>query len=735
MGKKSRRRRRARSSPAKNSRSNSSKNRLIQGLENSVLAMLYSTQNGAPSLTDIAQSVLGKRTVGSSLKDAFSSLLHSRAIVKVDKKHFQLSKSAPLYTGTLTQHPRGFGFVKITGKHKNAPEISEDLYVARTRMADAVHGDTVLARLSDGSSKSRPEASIIRVLEHGSDILAGYFVSDAKGDFVYPEDSRYPFIVQVAPVDDPHLQNGNAVIVQIKKTSRKANIIQGTLIEVLGPPENIDVQMRFVIEKFTLPHIFSQQTCREVETLQMPEKVPPNREDLRHLPHITIDGESAKDFDDAVCVTKNQSGYTLFVSIADVSHFVLPGTALDTDAYERGTSIYFPGRVIPMLPEKLSNNLCSLIPDQDRFTVTAILDFDKSGNRTNSRFCRSVINSHQRFTYTTVKQIVIDKDQQTQDKHKSHLPMLSWCQELATLLLKKRKKRGSIGFSLPEPEILLDQDGNISSIKRADRNFAHQIIEEFMLAANEAVASLFSRNKIKALYRIHELPDYTKVTEFSEFAKTLDLHLPPPTVSPEWFGQVLELCQNSPKEYIVNNLLLRTMQQARYSPDNAGHFALAAEDYTHFTSPIRRYPDLLVHRALCQHLDQQQHDQKASQQLLQLREQGTFLSARERAAVTAEREMGDRLKLLYMQNHLGEKYRAIISGVTDFAFFIELLELFISGSVPLELLEDDYYLFDPKHHRVIGEISGKIYQIGDIIEVSAVEVDKNNNRVIFMPSS
>jgi len=685
-------------------------------------------------MAEIAKATTGKRTISHELKAAFAHLLQQRSITRHDKKNYVISPTAPLYTGTLQQHPRGFGFVLISEKHDRAPDLHRDVYVAASQLGEAMHGDQVLVRLLDSSTTSRPEGSIIHVMERGPDTIAGFFKREKRGAFVYPEDIRYPFIIQVDPDYNATIDNGTVVIVRIHPSKQAGRTIHGTIIEVLGSADNIDVQMRLVIEKFRLPHIFSPASAAEAETLNEAITPDPNREDLRNVLHVTIDGETAKDFDDAVSVSRTDDGYCLHVSIADVAYFVKPNSAIDKDAYQRGTSIYFPGRVIPMLPEKLSNNLCSLIPGRDRLAITAILDFDSNGHRRTVRFCRSVIRSHNRFTYTTVRKILIDKDEETRAKYAKFLPMLQVAEELARKLLRLRKERGSIGFTLPEPEITLEPDGRIKSIRRAERNFAHQIIEEFMLAANEAVAETFTRKKRAALYRIHELPDFAKVTEFSIFAKTLDLHLPPPEASPEWFGKVIDACQNTPKEYIVNNLLLRTMQQARYSAENVGHFALAAENYTHFTSPIRRYPDLTVHRELCRLLQEEQKKGLAGKTGSNLADQGDFLSGRERTAVSAEREMNDRLKMLYMEKHLEEDFIAIISGVTDFAVFVELLDLFISGAIPLELLGDEYFLFDPKHYRVIGEISGKTYQIGDTINVTATEIEKNKNRIIFRPS-
>lgn len=708
--------------------------RIDDSRENELLSLLYGLQEPI-SIHEITKMMTGGRSVSKELKLITERLLHAKILRRIGKKHFELTSYAPLYEGTLEQNPRGFGFVSVLQRHGTAPDLTRDAYVSAARMGSAMHGDRVLIRVLKVSGSGRPESVVLKIIERGSTTLAGIFFKDTRGEYVSPEDTRFPYIIKVDSSQYPDLENGNAVIVKIKPPKEPTRTLTGTITEILGPPDSIDVQMRLVIEKFKLPHIFNQDALEEAAAL--PEEIVADsaREDLRHIDHVTIDGETAKDFDDAVAVHKTETGYRLYVSIADVSHFVQPGSALDADAYQRGTSIYFPGRVIPMLPEKLSNNLCSLLPNTDRLAVTATLDFDLSGQLIHRHFSRSLICSKQRFTYTTVRQILIDQNPEALQQHAHFLPMLTDAASLARLLLKKRQDRGSIGFSLPEAEISLDTDGRISTIARAERNFAHQIIEEFMLAANEAVALTFTQHKRQSLYRIHEPPDPEKVEEFGTFAKTLDLQLPPTENQPEWFAQVLTLCQGSPKEYIVNNLLLRTMQQARYSPKNVGHFGLAATDYTHFTSPIRRYPDLMVHRELCRMIEQTVAAPSAMPGGQTLKENGEFLSGRERTAVGAEREMTNRLKLIFMEKHIGESFDAIISGVSNFAFFVELLELFISGSVALDQLTDDYYLFDEKHYRLIGEVSGNRFQLGDLIRVTLIDVDKNNNRINFKPSS
>jgi len=709
--------------------------RADKSLERLVLTHLY--QRGrATSQADLIAELNLERGARKELAILLASLVEQKVLNHTSKDTFALGKQSNLITGVLEQNPRGFGFVTGATAVIGSLAYAKDPTVEAYHMGAARHGDRVLVRVYKIRQDGRPEAELVSVLERGSDRLAGFISFEQSRVRLTPEDPRFPFIVEIVGKVPEGAKEGDAVIVQLADgadITEQVGPLRGQIIEVLGDPGLIDVQMRLVIEKFKLPHVFSEQA--EQEAARLPEVITEEtggkgREDLREIQHVTIDSETAKDFDDAVAVVKSKRGFRLYVSIADVSHFVRPGTALDIDAYARGTSIYFPGRVIPMLPEKISNNLCSLIPDQDRLAFTAIIDFDRQGNVVNKRFVKSIIRSHKRFTYTIVRQILIDNDQDVRRAHKPFLTPLKWAGELATILQKLRKDRGAIGFTLPEPDIGLDESGRIASIGRAERNFAHQIIEEFMLSANEAVAETFTERSVNALYRIHERPDPVKVEEFSGFAKTLGLNIPKHREDPDWFGQILDMVKGSPKEYVINNLLLRTMQQARYDMRNVGHFGLAATDYTHFTSPIRRYPDLLVHRALYDFISRSKENKK-NLSVEKLKVIGPFLSTRERVAVNAEREMNDRLKVRYMQDKIGESFDGVISGVNSFAFFVELLELFISGSVAIGELRDDYYIYDQKQHRLMGERSGKMYRIGDRVRVTLLDVDQRKNRINF----
>lgn len=702
--------------------------------ENMILSLLH-TATATSTLAEIYEQLPPKRFVKKEVQVALDSLIQDKFVVKKARHRLGLNQNAPLYEGILSQHPKGFGFVKPAGKQSGSPPpLVRDAFVSSANMGAAHHGDTVLVRVLRTRRDDRPEAVVIKILSTGKNRIGGIFVAEGSDRLVYPDDPRFPFTIRIDKNDTFQPQNGDGVIVQFERASQPHRFLPGKIVEILGPVDTVDTQMRLVIEQFNLPHQFEEETLHETERLDS-SSPHEQREDLRKIPHVTIDGETAKDFDDAICVVKTRNGYRLYVSIADVSHYVKPGSHIDGEAYERGTSIYFPGRVIPMLPEKLSNDLCSLVPEEDRLTLSAILDFDRTGKRIKQHFTRSVIRSYRRFTYTTVKKILVDKDKTARREHKPFLSQLSWAEELATILLKKRRKRGSIEFNVPEAQFSLTELGKIDSIKPIERNFAHQIVEEFMLAANEAVAELFVDRSSPAIFRVHELPDPVKVQEFLEFTKTLDLPLTPFVNQPSWFADILKSSKGTKYQYIINKLLLRSMQQAHYSAKNVGHFGLAATNYTHFTSPIRRYPDLIVHRELIRLMDKESATNERENRLQSPKEAGEFLSGRERNAVMAERDMNTRLKISYMQDRLGDSFDAIVSGVSENGLYIEILDLMISGLISIDLLDDDYYILDSKNHRLFGEISAKTYQIGDFIRVTLVEVDILSKKLRFKVSS
>ncbi len=687
-----------------------------------------------------SQEILGSFGLGRSHRKNMHALLnsmcHDKLLYQGDDNQYRVKRSGDYLTAILSVNPRGFAFAQLTPLPRGW-KFQDDAFVGQSNIGTAMHGDEVLIKII-GNRGDRAEAKIIRVIKRAVVRIVGIYRDTQPEPHVVPEDVRYPFTIRITG-ETGKAQEGDAVVAVITEhDSGKGGRPKGEIIEVLGDPDSLMVQTELVIRKFDLPHLFSKKTKKQLKKIDSKIEVGQNRTDLRDVLHITIDGETARDFDDAVAVQKTKNGYQLHVSIADVSHYVQENSPLDRDAYERGTSVYFPTKVLPMLPEALSNDLCSLVPNKDRYAFTAILDFDRTGSLKNKRVMKSVIKSHYRMTYNLVSEILIEKNPKTRKEFKPLLTPLKWMEDLANALLKKRMARGSIGFELPEAIIEVSGDDQVVDIRRSERNFAHQIIEEFMLAANEAVARTMTDNELtKGLYRVHEIPDKQKVTEFRTFAKTMGMKLPRGDAEPRWFGQVLKLTVGQPQEYIVNNLLLRTMKQARYSPENVGHFGLAASHYSHFTSPIRRYPDLMVHRALAEFLSSSSPGGSAKKKKKSKKggslpvEAGNFLSKRERVAVDAEREVIDRMKVRYMEDKVGETFQGIISGVTSFGLFIELMDSFISGGVPIGSIKDDYYYLDEKSHRLIGKRLHKSYQIGDLVVVKLDSVEKARRRINF----
>ena len=693
-----------------------------------------------------AQEPLGRRDLlkrfqqqgysSSEIKDEITNLLHRGLADSRGKSRLTLNRAASYYTGKLEMKPAGFGFATDINPVGRKREELDDPYISRSGLLSARHGDRILILVDAKNHRRNPVAEVIGIIAQGTQNLAGYFYREGSRLVVNPEDPRFPFQVTLdrLPDSDTKIKDGDAVIVNLEPDSSTPSRVYGTIAEVLGNPSLPEVQIRMIVEKFGLSATFCPETLREAEQVEA-DPGTAGREDLRQVLHYTIDGEDAKDFDDAVGVVKLRHGYRLYVSIADVAAYVKPGSSLDAEAYERGTSIYFPDGVLPMLPEKLSTNLCSLIPEEDRLTITAVLDFDRQGVLRDKWFCRSIICSSKRFTYETVKRIIVDRDVGTRRLFKPFLTPLKWAMELGEALQRQRMKQGSVALTITEPDIRLDEDGRVSAVEAKKRSFANQLIEEFMLAANRAVAETFAERGCELLYRIHEVPDPEKIKEFTAIALAFGLDPEGSEPTPQWYNGLVSQVAGTPKELIVNSLLLRTLQQARYSPDNAGHFGLGSPYYTHFTSPIRRYPDLIVHRMLAALLFTENKSTKrlSSAPSRSLKEAGEHLSERERNAISAEREMADRLKCRFMEPRVGERFKAIISSLSDTIFFVDLIDQFISGAVHLSDLTDDYYLHDRKRYRLVGDITGKVLQIGDIIEVELIEVDVLSQKIYFAP--
>ncbi|MCI5192416.1 MAG: ribonuclease R [Candidatus Electrothrix sp. AU1_5] len=635
-------------------------------------------------------------------------------------------KRQKLVRATLSLTAKGFGFAVLEG---NVARQQKDIFIPATALNGANHGDTVLVQPS--GSPQRPEGEVVQIEKRAFTHVCGIYMSGKNTGYVAPDNDKLPYSIQIRRNDAMDATDGVAVRVEILDYGTKQRMPVGKVVEILGSADSVQVQIRMAVEQFKLPCSFPEHVAQAAADLVPLTEPEPGRKDLRYLRHVTIDGATAKDFDDAIAVQKTKKGFRLFVSIADVSYYVQPGSVIDQEAYQRGTSVYLPNLVLPMLPERLSNNLCSLVPDQDRPAFTAILEFDHKGQRIGEKFTRSMIRSYQRFTYNTVHRAIYLREKEARQQHKSLLPMLEKAKELAALLNKQRTSRGSLGFTIPEASIRIEKD-TICSVERLQRNQAHLLIEEFMLAANEAVGETLDRIGASVLFRVHEEPDEAKVKDFAELACSLGLQLPATELTPSWFAKVLELAQGSSAEYVVNNLLLRTMQRARYTPKNYGHFGLAAEYYIHFTSPIRRYPDLIAHRVMQNLLLKKKGAQKKMlPDGVSPEAAGTFLSARERVAVEAERDVQARLAALYLRDKVTEQFEAVISGVTSFGLFVELVDCLISGAIPVSEMTDDYYHYDSKGHKLVGERTGKLLRLGDLVQVQLDQVDMLSRKITF----
>lgn len=660
------------------------------------------------------------------VKDMIVQMVQDGNLVLLEEGRYGLPKVMNLVVGRLQLIPGGFGFVIPEEKGM------EDVFIPGRKLKNAVHGDRVVVRLEHGLRGRRPEGRVIRILERKTQYIVGAFSKGRGACYVIPEDERFPFEVIVSPKDKAGAQSEEVVVAEITDFPPGRRNPEGRIIKVLGNPENMSVQTQMVIYKHGLIQDFSleaEQQARHLRSKVLP-RLAKGREDLRGLLTVTIDGEQAKDFDDAVSIEKDRHDYKLYVSIADISHYVPTGSPLDEDAYKRGNSVYFPGFVIPMFPSILSDHLGSLKPQVDRLACTVFLRFDHQGEIRERRFFRSVIHSDARLTYTEVKGILVDRDRSLRRKYKPLLKSLEWMAELSQRLTENRRQRGSIDFDLPEPEIMLSVQGTLEDIVRRERNLAHQIIEEFMIAANEAVAGYVSERNIPCLYRVHEEPETEKVRNFINFAYSLGLPITfPEKMTPRWFQQVLGFVEGKPTEYIVNTLLLRSMKQAIYAAENSGHFGLASASYTHFTSPIRRYPDLVVHRILQHTLE---GNTTPLYSVAQLSEIGRHVSVQERLAMEAEREMVDRLRVRFMADKVGEDYDGIISAVTSFGFFVELREIFVEGVVRLVDLADDYYYYEEEYHRLVGRRKKQVFQIGDFVRVQVAKVDVARRHINFI---
>jgi ribonuclease R len=573
------------------------------------------------------------------------------------------------------------------------------------------------------------------VVERAQKRLIGtYDEFDGKG-YLIPMDPRVATAIPLTRIA-ANPEKGQVIAVEISKYGSALSPPQGELLQVMGSPDDPEVHAQSVIFRYGLTTKFPEAVHQEIaaSSFAIGADEVARRADLRELPTVTIDGETARDFDDAVFVRRQGDHYELFVSIADVAHYVRPDSPLDQEAYSRATSVYFPDRAIPMLPEALSNGICSLNPDEDRLTKTACMKINLHGEVIGSRFFDSVIRSHARMTYTEVRKILVDKDSECASRYADLVEQFKLMEEIALLLYEQRRNRGNLDFDLPEAEIILDLQGMPENIVRAERNIAHRIIEEFMIAANEAVARHLRDHDLPLLYRVHEGPDQEALEAIAPFLLSLGYRLPlkKEKIAPLEIQSLLESARGKPEERLLNRVLLRSMKQAIYQPENIGHFGLASSCYTHFTSPIRRYPDLIVHRMLDNALGGDKLKPNQREDLLRyLQEAGKHTSERERHAMDAEREMVDLKKAQFMMNKMGDEFTGFINSLASFGFFVELDDYFIEGLVKLSSLTDDEYDYYEKEYVIKGRRRGKKYRLGDIVRVKVARINAFRSEIDF----
>jgi ribonuclease R len=684
------------------------------------LLMLMNRQKDPLTMNQFNEYFAIDRDQRKDFKNILKTLIKKGSIVKLKDHMFGIVNEPELVTGTLSCTKSGNGFVIPD------TENVKDIFVPSRFMKNAFHGDTVTVR-ADHAFRGRKEGKIVDVIKRNTNNIIGYINIINNILYVTPEDTRYnyDFIVN-KDANKLKAAKGTFVAARITKFPDSRTSPECEIVKIFeNGLVNVKAITDFIEYKYDLPRNFKKSTETEAKNLST-GTIDTERVDLRNLKHITIDGELAKDFDDAVCLQRKKGGYLLFVSIADVSSYVITNSRLDREAYGRGTSVYFPGKVLPMLPKTLSNGLCSINPLEDKLAITVEMEYNNNGNLLKSTFYKSIIKSTKRLTYRQVENIVTREHKETPKELKDHIGDLEEMAELALLLKKKREERGSLDFDLPESEVILDIEGGLQNIIRSERLFSHQIIEEFMVSANEAVARFLRDNNAPAIYRIHEQPDREKLKEIEKFLYTLPVQHKARSGG-HFLQSILQRARGTDYEFFINRVLLRSMKQARYSAINKGHFGLASDCYLHFTSPIRRYPDLLCHRSLKHVLNGTSHPENDYEQM------AAHLSERERLAMEAERELEDRIRILFMKNKLGKVYQGIISHINAYGFFVELSEIFVEGLVLLADLSNDYYHFEEDKFRLIGRRTRKIYRIGDKITIKVIMADVETKRLLFVP--
>ncbi|WP_312239506.1 ribonuclease R [Pantoea sp.] len=701
-----------------------------------ILAHLEKREKPA-SRDDLAQELnLSGEEQLEALRRRLRAMERDGQLVFTRRQCYALPERLDLLRGKVIGHRDGYGFLRVEGQ-------KDDLYLSAEQMKMCMHGDVILAQPLGADRKGRREARVVRVLEPRNNQIVGRYFTDAGVGFVVPDDSRLSFDILVPPEETMSARMGFVVVVELTQRPTRRTKAIGKVIEVLGDNMGTSMAVDMALRTHEIPHVWPEEVERQIASLseEVPESAKQGRVDLRDLPLVTIDGEDARDFDDAVyCEKKRGGGWRLWVAIADVSYYVRPGTPLDNEAHQRGTSVYFPSQVVPMLPEVLSNGLCSLNPQVDRLCMVCEMTVSAKGKLTGFKHYEAVMNSHARLTYTKVWNIL----QGNQELREQYAPLVKHLEELHTMykaLEEAREQRGGISFETEEAKFIFNAERRIDRVERTVRNDAHKLIEECMILANIASARFVEKNEEPALFRDHDRPSDDSITSFRTVLNELGLSLTGGAKpQPLDYAELLSQIADRPDAEMLQTMLLRSMKQAVYDPENRGHFGLALASYAHFTSPIRRYPDLLLHRAIKYLLAKEQGEVKGNTtptggyhydmpQMLQL---GQHCSMTERRADEATRDVADWLKCDFMQDHVGSVFNGVIASVTGFGFFVRLNDLFIDGLVHVSSLDNDYYRFDAVGQRLIGESGGRTYRLGDAVEVRVEAVHMDERKIDFV---
>ncbi len=691
-----------------------------------LLEFISSKEYQPMKLKDMAAILQVPRNEKSDFREVVEALIADGKIEADNAGKYRISDNNTK-TGVFTGTQRGFGFVIVEGE-------AEDIFIPENATRGALHNDKVLVTVRESRTGKRMEGEVIRILERSNTTVVGTFEKSKNYGFVIPDNTKFGKDIFIQKEHTKGAVNGHKVIVKLTNFGDKDKNPEGRVIEILGHINDPGVDIKSVIAAYNLPLEFPEEVMKQVETTEeeISEEEIRGRKDLRKLHTVTIDGEDAKDLDDAITISKEGDIYRLGVHIADVSHYVRENTPLDKEALSRGTSIYLVDRVIPMLPHKLSNGICSLNAGTDRLALSCIMDIDDKGTVIGHEITESVICVDRRMTYTSVKKILEEKDEDEIKEYEELVPMFLLMEELAEILREKRNKRGSIDFDFPESKIILNPEGHPIEIKPYDRNKATRIIEDFMLIANETVAEDYFWQEIPFVYRSHENPDSEKIKELGIFINNFgySIRISQEEIHPKELQKLLRKVEGTPEEALISRLTLRSMKRAKYTPDSDGHFGLATKYYSHFTSPIRRYPDLQIHRIIKENLKGGLSEKRYNHYHKILPDVSRQASITERRADDAERDVLKLKKVEYMSDRIGEEFEGVISGITNWGMYVELPNT-VEGLVRVTDMEDDFYIYDEERYTMTGEHTRKSYKLGQKVKVRVTATDKLQKVIDF----